>query len=53
MVGVYLSLITGIILTLLTNVNAFGMIENVLAGRVLTGLFIGAGAKVIHDYLDR
>lgn len=51
--GVYINILTGVGLTLLTNVNALPMVENVLAGKILTGLFVGAGAKVIHDYLDR
>ena len=52
--GVYVSLAAGIGITMLTEVNAFsGMMTNEVVGRVFTGVFVGGGAKVIHDALDR
>lgn len=51
----YLSLVTGVLITMLSNVNLFGTFlsaDSALAGRVLTGILVGGGASLIHDIFD-
>lgn len=50
----YLALATGFVISWLSGANLFAeMIDNVILGRVLSGLLVGGGSSLIHDVFDR
>lgn len=50
----YVAAVTGFVLAWLAGVNLFAaQIENVLLGRILSGLLVGGGSSLIHDVFDQ
>ena len=50
----YVALLTGFVLAWFAGVNLFGaQIENVLVGRILSGILVGGGSSLIHNVFDR